>query len=78
MEVQHETWITRAECARRIGVHPDTALKILVAGGVRRFAPEGVDPRWHAGDVQAIIDSSVKTGSFTPRARKPGRRVTCG
>jgi hypothetical protein len=48
-------WVILSEAARRIGVDPRTAKKIMEAARVRRAQPPGCRERWSLKDIDAMF-----------------------
>lgn len=63
--VADRDWITRAEFARRLGIHQRQVAKVVEAGGVRVKALPGLMPRYRSEDVDRIAAGAVKEPSTT-------------
>lgn len=53
-------WVSRAEAARRLGIHTKMVGKVVEAGGVRVRELPGIAPRYHAGDLARLSAEAVK------------------
>jgi predicted site-specific integrase-resolvase len=61
-------YITAREASRRLGVHYNTIMRVLVAGGVRKRVLPATKPRWSAEDVEALKRASVQGSGPEGRA----------
>lgn len=52
--VELDQWITLADAARRLRVHPTTVQRAALAGSIRHRRIGGVRTRYHLGDVEAL------------------------
>jgi hypothetical protein len=64
-------YITAREASRRLGVHYNTIMRVLVAGGVRKRVLPGTKPKWNAVDVAALLEASIQ-GEGPEKARTAG------
>jgi hypothetical protein len=71
IRAEEAQYITAREAARRLGVHHNSIMRILVAGGVRKRVLPATKPRWSAEDVEALRQASIQ-GSGPESGRAAG------
>jgi hypothetical protein len=55
-------WITLRETARRLGIMPTTAYRVIPAAGIRKRVLPGTFPKYNAADVARVAAQAVQGG----------------